>query len=78
MINVQISLPDDLASRAKSAGLLSDQAIGALLEDAMRRAAAARFMEAAKRVQDSDIEPMDEQEIVDIVREVRRKAAAKS
>ena len=34
-----LKLPDELAQRARSAGLLSDSAIQRLLEDAMRREA---------------------------------------
>ena len=39
MTRITVSLPDDVAERARSAGLLSDRAIGQLLEDAMRREA---------------------------------------
>jgi len=39
MTAVQITLPDALAQRARGEGLLSDDAIQRLLEDAMRRQA---------------------------------------
>lgn len=35
MTQVTVSLPDDIAQRARNAGLLSDAAIRQLLEDAM-------------------------------------------
>jgi hypothetical protein len=37
MTNVTISLPDDLAQQAKSAGLLQPEAIESLLREAMRK-----------------------------------------
>ena len=37
MTMIKIELPDDLAQRANQAGLLSEQAIRQLLEEAMRR-----------------------------------------
>jgi hypothetical protein len=37
MTNVTLSLPDDLAQQAKSAGLLRPEAIEALLREAMRK-----------------------------------------
>jgi hypothetical protein len=39
MTTIEISLRDEIAARARSAGLLSDAAIEQLLEDAMRRRA---------------------------------------
>ncbi len=37
MTNVTLSLPDDVAQQAKSAGLLRPEAIEALLREAMRK-----------------------------------------
>jgi len=37
MTNVTVSLPDDLAQQAQSAGLLRSEAIETLLREAMRR-----------------------------------------
>jgi len=37
MTNVTLSLPDDLAQQAKSAGLLRPEAIESLLREAMRK-----------------------------------------
>ena len=45
---VVVKLPDDLAQRAKNAGLLSDSAIQRLLEEAMRREAGRRLLEATR------------------------------
>ncbi|MGL5837261.1 MAG: hypothetical protein ACRCY3_02025 [Sphingorhabdus sp.] len=73
MINVQISLPDDTAKRAKSAGLLSDEAIAALLEDAMRRSAGGRLLAAAADIRAAKVEPMNDEDVVALVKEVRAK-----
>lgn len=78
MINVQISLPDELARKAKSAGLLSDQAITALLEDAMRRAAGGRLLKAAADIREDGIEPMNDDDVVALVKEVRAERRAKA
>ncbi len=37
MTNVTVSLPDDLAQAARSAGLLRDEAIATLLREAMKK-----------------------------------------
>lgn len=37
MTNITVSLPDDLAQAARSAGLLRDEAIAALLREAMQK-----------------------------------------
>jgi post-segregation antitoxin (ccd killing protein) len=78
MINVQISLPDDLAQRAKDAGLLSDQAISSLLEDAMRRAAGERLLNAAADIRSAGLEPMNDADVVALVKEVRAKRSGKA
>jgi post-segregation antitoxin (ccd killing protein) len=44
MATIAIELPEDLAERARAAGLLSAQALGALLDEALRRRAAERLL----------------------------------
>lgn len=63
MTMIEIRLPDELAQRAKNAGLLSDAAIQELLEDAMRRQAGRRLLEVAERIHAAGIEPMSMEEI---------------
>lgn len=77
MTEVMLSLPDDLARRAKQAGLLSDAAMQALLEDAMRRAAGRRLLEAAQRLHAANIPPMSEEEIVAEVKAARTERRAR-
>ena len=75
MTELVVTLPDDLAQRARNAGLLSDSAIQRLLEEAMRREAGRKLLEIAQRVQAAGIPPMTMDEIqaeVDAVRAERR------
>ena len=81
MTELVVKLPDELAQRAKNAGLLSDSAIQRLLEEAMRREAGRKLLEVARRVQAADIPPMTMDEIqaeVDAVRAERRARQTKA
>ncbi len=71
MTTIEITLPDELARRAESAGLLSDTAIQDLLEEAIRRGAGRALLDAAKRLHDAKLQPMNDQEIVAEVKAVR-------
>jgi len=63
MTMIEITLPDEVAQRARSAGLLSDGAIQELLEDAMRRQAGHALLEIARDIQKAGIPPMSMEEI---------------
>ena len=63
MTELVIRLPDELAQRARRAGLLSDAAIQELLEEAMRRRAGRRLLDVAQHIQAAGIEPMSMEEI---------------
>lgn len=81
MTELVVKLPDELAQRAKNAGLLSDSVIQRLLEEAMRREAGRKLLEVARRVQEAGIPPMTMDEIqaeVDAVRAERRARQAKA
>jgi hypothetical protein len=71
MARIEIRLPDDLAERARSAGLLSDSAIRELLEDAMRRQAGRRLMAVAQQLHEAGIPPMSDEAVVKEVEAVR-------
>ncbi len=71
MTELVIMLPDELAQRARQAGLLSDNAIQELLEEAMRRQAGRRLLDVAQRIQAAGIEPMSMEEIDAEVKAVR-------
>jgi hypothetical protein len=76
-----LKLPDELAQRARNAGLLSDSAIEQLLEDAMRRRAGRKLLETAQQihahVQSAGIPPMSDEEIVAEVKAVRAEQRAR-
>jgi hypothetical protein len=67
----RIELPDDLALRAKDAGLLSEAAIQQLLEDAIRRRAGRRMLEVARHIQDANVPHISDEEILSEVKAVR-------
>ena len=71
MAELVVKLPDELAQRARTAGLLSDSAIQRLLEDAMRREAGRKLLAVAQRVHAAGIAPMSDEEIVAEVKAVR-------
>ena len=68
---LQINLPDALAQRARSEGLLSDAAIQRLLEEAMRRQAGRRLMQIAEQLHTADIEPISQEELDAEIRAAR-------
>lgn len=71
MTTFHLNLPDELAQRAQSEGLLNDLAIGQLLEDAIRRAAGRRLLEIGQRLQQAGIPAMSDDELVAEVKAVR-------
>jgi post-segregation antitoxin (ccd killing protein) len=78
-LQLKLTLPDQLAKRAKKAGLLSAQSIETLLREAMRKKALARFLQVSERVAAAGVPAMSEEEIqaeVDAVRRARRKRLA--
>jgi len=71
MTELVIHLPDDLEERARTAGLLSDDAIQSLLEDAIRRQARRRLREVVESIHAAGIEPTTMEEIDAEVKAVR-------
>jgi post-segregation antitoxin (ccd killing protein) len=78
MTMIEISLPDELARRAKSAGLLSDAAIQHLLEDAIRRWAGRALVDVARHIQEAGIPPMTMEQVDAEVKAVRAERRARS
>jgi hypothetical protein len=76
MTQVTVSLPDELAQRARNAGLLSDDAIRQLLEDAVRRAAGCELLKLADDIRAAGIAPMSDEEIVAEVKAYRAERRA--
>lgn len=75
-LELKVTLPDDLAQQAKSAGLLTGEAIGLLLAEALRRDAGRRLLEVMKVLHSQDIAPMSEEEIQSEVDAVRAEGRA--
>ena len=71
MTTVQIDLPDELAQKAASAGLLSAEAMEAMLRDQLRRHAGQALQVTWQRASQEQLTPEIEQEIVEEVRKVR-------
>ncbi|WP_157270152.1 hypothetical protein [Azohydromonas aeria] len=64
MTTIQIDLPDATVQAAREAGLLTPQALGQLLHDALeRRRAADALLSIADRVEAAGIEPLSMDDI---------------
>jgi hypothetical protein len=64
-------LPDELAQKAANAGLLSPQAMEAMLRERLRRRAGEALQAMWQRMPAEELTPEIEQEIVEEVRKVR-------
>ena len=71
MTELVVKLPDELAQRARSAGLLTDSAIQRLLEEAMRREAGRRLLHVAERLHAAGVPTLSNDEIVAEVKAAR-------
>ena len=76
MTTLTIDLPDNIARKAKDAGLLTPDALAQLLKETMRRQAGHRLLDAAQRLQSASIPPMSDEEIVAEVKAVRAERRA--
>jgi hypothetical protein len=71
MTTIEITLSDALAQAAKAAGLLSPDAIEAMLQAQLRRQAGERLNDIWQHLPIDPLTPELEQEIMDEVRKVR-------
>lgn len=71
MTTVEINLPDELAEKAASAGLLSADAVEAMLREQLRRRAGEALQAMWRRGPQEELTPETEQAIVEEVRKVR-------
>ena len=71
MTTVQITLPDELAQKAASAGLLSPEAMELMLREQLRRRAGEALRAMWERMPPDELTPEIEQEIVAEVRAAR-------
>jgi hypothetical protein len=78
MMTLKLNLPDELAQRAQSAGLLTDTSIQKLLEEAIRREAGRKLLNVAQQLHDANIPPMSDEEVVSEVKAARAALRARN
>ncbi len=71
MTTIQINLPDQLAQEAQRAGLLTEEAIEAMLREQLKKQAGEKLRTSWASLPVEELTPEIEQEIVDEVRAVR-------
>ena len=72
MTKIQIELPDAVAKAASQAGLLTSQAIERLIEEAIRREAGKKLLDAMQRLRDANVPPITEEDIDEAVSAARK------
>ena len=70
-LDIKLELPDDLAKRAKEAGLLEPRALQTMLREQLKKQASEKLRAAWARAPREQLTPEIEQEIVKEVRAVR-------
>jgi post-segregation antitoxin (ccd killing protein) len=70
-LELKLNLPDDLAQRAQSAGLLTSEAIESMLCEQLRKRAGENLRAMWARMPREELTPQIEQEIVEEVRAAR-------
>jgi post-segregation antitoxin (ccd killing protein) len=71
MTELTVTLPDELARKAKAAGLLNKRAIVRLVEEAIERRAGEQLLDAMRRLQAANVPPLTEQDVAAEVKAVR-------
>jgi len=77
-LKLKLTLPDELAQRAQSAGLLAPEAMEAMLREQLRKHAGEQLRTLWGCLPREELTPEIEQEIVETVREVRAERHKKS
>ncbi len=79
-LELKLNLPDELAQEAQRAGLLTEQAVERLIEEAVRREAGKKLLDAMQRLRAANVPPLTEEEIAAEVKAVRaaRRAAGEA
>lgn len=70
-LELKLNLPDELAREAQRAGLLTGQAVGRLIEEAVRREAGKKLLDAMQRLRAANVPPLTQEEIAAEVKAVR-------
>jgi hypothetical protein len=69
---LKVTIPDSLAREAEASGLLTPEAIEALLREEIRRRRVNQLFEAADRLANLDMPPLTESEVEAEIEAVRR------
>ena len=77
-MQVTLNLPDEIAQRARDAGLLTVDAVQSLLEEALRRAAGRNLLSMAERLHAANIAPLDETQVDDLIQATRADRKARN
>lgn len=79
-LELKLTLPDQLAREAQRAGLLNEQAVERLIEEAVRREAGKKLLDAMQRLRAANVPALTEEEIAAEVKALRaaRKAAGET
>jgi len=78
MTTIEVTLPDDLAWKATTAGLLSAEAIQDMLQERLPRRAGESLREIHGRMPGEELTPQNEQEIFEAVQAYRAERRARS
>jgi hypothetical protein len=70
-LEVKLNLPDQIAQEAQRAGLLTGRAIERLIEEAVRREAGKRLLDAMQRLREANVPPLTEEDIAEEVKAAR-------
>ena len=62
-LEIKLSLPDQLASQAEAAGILTPEGIERLVREALKREAGRRLSAIAKELRSANFPPMSQQEL---------------
>jgi hypothetical protein len=79
-VEVKLNLPDEIAEEARRAGLLTEQAIERLIEEAVRRDAGKKLLDAMQRLRAANVPPLSEEDVIAEVQAARaaRRAAGEA
>ena len=62
-VDLRITLPDQVAQEARAAGLLTERGVERLIEEAVRREAGKRLLDAMRRLREANVPPLTDEEI---------------
>ena len=75
-LELKLNLPERLAQDAQAAGLLTPEAVAELLRDELKRRAGERLKESLRKIDQTNLPPLSEQDIqteIDSARRERRR-----